>query len=533
MSHQVHPLKPDDIGARMSPLREVWFIAWPTILTMTSYTIMQFMDKLMVGQVGPLELTAQSNGGIWAFTPLAWVMGALTVVNTYTAQNLGAGTPENGPKYAWTAIWLSAISWAVFMIPMALLMPWIFEFLGDPSRGDHSDALIKMETDYAQILLVGSVVMLSARGVSHFFFGLHRPKVITIATISGNITNVIFNYMLIFGEAGLTIYNDSGAVVCDMPGIPGTPQWGVYGAAVGTIIGTGVEFAIPMFVFLGKKMNARYGTRKAWRFNMKTMKDVFKLGWPCAIQWGNEIVCWSLFLSVIVGRFGQQHMTAGWIALGYMHLAFMPTIGVSTAVNSLVGKYIGAGRPDTAVARARLGLALAVGYMTICGAAFLIFRHPMVSLFVGGDTPPEEVAEIVAIGGRIMICAAIFQTFDAFGITYTGALRGAGDTLWPSVATIVYSWSFIVGGGLALAVYAPQLESIGPWIGAATFIIFYGITMAWRFESGAWRKINLLGRPTEDGDTAPVGPSPPAMSPDAAVRDRAEGPKTRSMRLEE
>ena len=93
------------------PVAEVWSIAWPTVLTMTSYTVMQFIDKLMVGQVGPLEVAAQGNGGIWAFTPIAVAMGFLTVVNTYVSQNLGAGTPRNGPRYAWAALWISLAFW--------------------------------------------------------------------------------------------------------------------------------------------------------------------------------------------------------------------------------------------------------------------------------------------------------------------------------------------------------------------------------------------------------------------------------------
>jgi MATE family multidrug resistance protein len=213
-------------------------------------------------------------------------------------------------------------------------------------------------------------------------------------------------------------------------------------------------------------------------------------------------------------------MTAGWIALRFMHLAFMPTVGIATAVSSLVGKYIGAGRPDTGVARARLGLAIAVGYMTFCGAMFYLFRHSLMSFFVGGDTPPEQVQEIVDIGGRIMICAAVFQLFDAFGIVYSFALRGAGDTLWPSVATIVFSWAFIIGLGWGLAVYVPQWESVGPWIGAAVFIIVFGITMALRFEGGAWRRIRLVSTLRDEAaETAPAGPAPPATSPDSAVYD--------------
>lgn len=518
MSDQVRSSTSEPALGAMHPLREVWSIAWPTILTMTSYTIMQFVDALMVGQVGPVELTAQNNGGVWTFTPLAWVMGALTVVNTYTAQNLGAGRPESGSKYGWTAIWVSVLAWLVFMLPAAALVPHLFG-----AMKSHSPELVRMESGYARILLSGSVFMLCARGIGHYFFGMHRPKIITIATVAGNITNVILNYILIFGEAGLTAYADDGSVLFALPGVPGAPTLGVYGAAVATIIGTTVEFSIPLAVFLSPKWNRRYHTRAAWRPRWKTFREVVKLGWPCSIQWGNEIVCWSLFMSVIIGTFGEAHMTAGWIGLRYMHLAFMPTVGVATAVSSLVGKYIGAGRPNTGVARARLGLVIAVAYMTFCGGVFYLFRHQLVSLFVGGDTPPEQVREIIAIGGRIMVCAAVFQFFDAFGIVYSFALRGAGDTLWPSVATIVLSWSFIVGAGWLLAHLKPEWESLGPWIGAATFIIVFGITMAWRFESGKWRSIKLLDTPEEvAAKTGPVGPTPPASTPDASVRDRAD-----------
>jgi len=304
MSDSASPISADLARPPMHPLAEVWSIAWPTILTMISYTIMQFVDGLMVGQVGPVEFIAQSNGGIWAFTPLVWVMGAITVVNTYVSQNLGAKRPENGPKYAWAAIWLSVLTWMFFMIPAALCMPWVFSMMG------HSEELQRLESGYAQILLGGSVLLLCARSISHYFFGMHRPKVITIATIFGNVTNVVFNYILIFGEAGLTIHYGDGQT-CSLPGIPGTPALGVYGAAIGTIIGTAVEFAIPLCIFMGPELNRRYATRAAWRFNFKTLKEVIKLGWPCSIQWGNEIVCWSLFLSVIVGRFGEDHMAAG------------------------------------------------------------------------------------------------------------------------------------------------------------------------------------------------------------------------------
>ena len=478
--------QPTQSEAPSSPLQEVWSIAWPTVLTMTSYTVMQFVDKLMVAQVSPLQVAAQGNGGIWAFAPIAMGMGALTVVNTYVSQNLGAGTPENGPKYAWAALWLSIATWLVLLVPWAIALGWLFAMMG------HEPQLVRLETGYGRILLLGGVILLASRGLNHYFFGMHRPRIVTVSAITGNLVNGVANYVLIFGHEGLPAWG--------LPGVPGLPPMGLYGAAIGTLIGTAVELAIPAAVFLGSKMNAAYQTRASWRIRTGPIRDLIRIGWPAALQFGNEMICWSIFMSVLVGRFGENHMTAGWAALGYMHLSFMPAIGFSVAVSSLVGKYIGAGQPDTAVARARLGLRLAMAYMTACAVIFFVFRHQLISYFVAGALLPGQAAEIIEAGGKLMICAAVFQTVDAFGITYTGALRGAGDTVWPGMITIVYSWLFIVAGGWAIAVLWPGLLSVGPWIAASVYVIAFGLTMWWRFESGRWRSIRLGVRVAEDCD---------------------------------
>ncbi|MHC4080767.1 MAG: MATE family efflux transporter [Planctomycetota bacterium] len=477
--------------AGVSPLREVWSIAWPSVLSMTSYTVMQFVDKLMVAQVGPLQVAAQGNGGIWAFTPLAFALGVLTVVNTYVSQNLGAGKPENGSKYAWASFWLAISAWVLLLVPWAIVLPWVFVTVG------HGPRLVELETGYGRILLLGGVLVMASRGINNYFFGMHRPRIVTVSSIVGNLVNGLANYVLIFGSDGLPAWG--------LPGVPGVTPMGLHGAALGTVIGTAVELAIPALVFLGPKFNAAYGTRQAWRPRLGPIRDLLRIGWPAAVQFGNEIVAWSIFMSVLVGLFGENHMTAGWAALGYMHLSFMPAIGFSVAITSLVGKYIGAGEPDTAVARARLGLGLTIGYMTICAIVFFVFRHELISLFVGGkDLTAEQAEEIITVGGKLMICAAVFQTADAFGIAYTGALRGAGDTVWPGMVTIIYSWGFIVGGGWSIAVLWPDLESLGPWIAAATYVIIYGLTMWWRFETGRWRSISLLGprAAAETGDPA-------------------------------
>ena len=253
-----------DSGAGGSALREVWAQAWPTVLTMTSYTVMQFMDKLMVAQVSPLQLVAQGNGGIWAFIPIGCTLGVLSVVNTYVSQNLGAGTPKRGPQYAWASMWMSVIAWVMVLLPFAVVMPWVYSLM------DHPPELVRLESGYGRILLAGAVFLMIGRGISQFFFGMHRPRIVTASAFVGNTVNVLCNYVFIFGSDGMPALG--------LPGVPGMPAMGVYGAALGTVIGTIVELAIPVAVFLGPKLNAELHTRAAWRPRRAPMADLLQIG---------------------------------------------------------------------------------------------------------------------------------------------------------------------------------------------------------------------------------------------------------------
>lgn len=464
------------------PIREVWTQAWPTVLTMTSYTVMQFIDSLMVARIGHLEVAAQGNGGVWSFAVICFVFGLLTVVNTFVAQHLGAGERSSTARYGWSAIWISLLMWLVVLLPAAAVFHVLFESIG------HEAELIELEVQYGRILLVGGFFLLAAKGMSNWFFGYQRPRVITIAAIMGNLVNVVANYILIFGEAGMPLLG--------LPGIPGVPALGLIGAGIGTVLGTAVELLIPLCVFLGPRINAEIRSRAAWRPDHQAIRNIFRVGWPAGLQIGNEIVCWALFMTLLVGHFGADDMSAGWIVHRYLQFSFMPAVGFSVATTSLVGKWVGAGHPDIAVSRARIAVMLAVGYMTFCGILFVIFRRPMVEIFIGESVAPDTAAEILRIGGMLMICGAFFQTMDAVGIVYTGALRGVGDTIWPGIATICLSWTFLIGGGAVLIRILPGLESLGPWLGALAYIILLGLVMGGRFERGRWRSINLLNHET-------------------------------------
>ncbi len=466
-------------------IREVWGLAWPTVLTMVSYTVMQFVDAVMVAQLGPVELAAQGNGGVWSWSVIAIVVGVMGLVNTFVSQALGAERPHEVARYGWAGLWVAVLSWLLLLLPFSFVLPWLFGLMG------HGERITQLEIGYASILLWGGVVVTTGKALNNFFFGIQRPRVVTVAALAGNAVNLMLNYALIFGAEGIPQLG--------LPGVPGAPALGVIGAAVATVAGTAVEAAIPLAIFLGPELDRRFGVRAAWRFDVAAVRDLLRLGVPASMQNVSELVTWAIFMSVLVGRFGEVALGAGWASLRYMHLSFMPAVGFSIAVTSLVGRYMGAGRPDVAAARVRTALWMAMAYMGACGVGMLVFREPMVALFANGaNTDPAVAAEVVRIGASMLVAAALFQVFDAMGIVLLGALRGAGDTLWPSVVTVALSWSIIVGGGWATVVWAPTLGPLGPWLAAAAYIAIFGGLMLWRWRGGSWRAMRILETPEEE-----------------------------------
>lgn len=472
-----------------SPIRELIAIAGPTVATMTSYTMMTFTDKWLVSRLGPEYVGAQGNGGLASWAPQAFAYGMLQVVNTYVSQNMGAGRARRGAAYAWNAIYLAAI-FALLMQPYAFALPAIFRLAGVDGRQ------AELGAEFGKVLVWGCFLNMATRALSQFFYGLHRARVVMAAGIIANVVNLFASALLVFGAtADQYRLGWFGEIIAWTGRAVGMERgMGMVGSAWGTVFATVVELAIPLAVFLGPKMAREYGTRESWRPSWPHMRDILRLGWAGGAMFANEMVCWGFFMVYLVSHFGKAHASAGWMAHQYMSLSFMPAVGMSVATTALVGKYIGMGRHDLAAGRFWLALKVSAVYMGLCGVCFVVFRRELIGFFLEAGTPPAEAEELIRLGSTMLIATACFQLFDAGAMVTSGALRGAGDTVFPGLATIVASWTVIVGGGLLLAKFAPGLESLGAWIAAAAYIATLCVLLVGRFLTGKWKQIRLLER---------------------------------------
>jgi MATE family multidrug resistance protein len=459
------------------PRTELLKLALPIIAMTASRMLMGFIDFVMITELGTAAQAAISPASLLVFTFLCLGMGATMTVQSFVSQSCGKGEPREGSAYAWQSIYLGLAGTALVW-PLVYYVRPFFEWLG-PIAG-HAPEVREMEIEYTAVALWSFAPCMIATGLDGFFTGVQKPRISLIAILVSIVFNVVGNYALIYGHFGF-------------------PAMGMTGAALATVLGWWVRAGVLMAAFLAPVFNELFSTRAAYALSMHKLGQLVKIGTPSSAQMVLDIGAWVVFLMVIMSRFGTEALAATNIVIQYMHLSFMPAIGLGIALVSKVGFAIGEGRPDIAVSRTRMVMQMNIAYMGTMGLLFILFRRPFMEML-------SEDPGVIAAGAYIMIWAGIFQGFDALWVTYSNALRAAGDTRWPAVIVFICVWGIHVGGGLLMSSYLPQWGVNGPWLTCTAYVIILGLLLYFRFMSGAWKSIKIFG--TEETGEPKLVPAP-------------------------
>ena len=437
-------------------VREVAILAYPVILTQISMTAMGIVDSAMVGTLGATELGSVGFGGIWLWTFACLFVGTMSGVQTFVSQRAGAGADAECGAWAWQGIYAVA--------PMTLVATTIIFFgATDLMRLlGPSEELQPLAASYVSVRSLGMLGLICAVSFSSFFRGIGDTRTPLYATLCANGVNVVLDYGLIFGELGL-------------------PEMGVTGAGIATAIAEWIYLLAMIVPFL------RVGIRERYHATNRTprphdMRRLLRTGLPIGGQWWLEMVSFAAF-TTLVAKMGDESMAASQAFVALLSISFMQAIGLGTAVQTLVGQYIGADDPEHSKTAFHSGLKLAV---LLAGAIALLFTAVPETLMRIFTSDPE----VIRLGRPLMFVGAIFQFFDAFGIVADGALRGAGDTRWPFLIRLALAWgvfvplAYFVGivldGGLTWA-----------WAAGGVHVLMLSAALVWRFRSGAWRHITI------------------------------------------
>jgi MATE family multidrug resistance protein len=176
------------------------------------------------------------------------------------------------------------------------------------------------------------------------------------------------------------------------------------------------------------------------------------------------------------------------------HAAVGSVVGVGLAVSALVGKAVGERKFHHARRFTSCGFLLAGIYQLVVGVVLIVYREELIWFF-------ERDPEVIRIGSWALICAGVFQFFDAMGIIFASALRGAGDTTTIMIVHLVLILGLFLPASFALTwwlmpLIQRDLMSLGPWIAGTAYIILLGVTFWHRWRGTRWQRVDIFrGRP--------------------------------------
>ena len=436
--------------------KEVWFLAYPVIITMVSHTAMMLVDTAMVGRLGSAPLAATGMAAIITWTLFSFFNGLLTSINTFSAQRYGADDKPGAATAAWQGLYIALGSYLLVL----LLSPYISVLFGVLKP---SEEVQRLGSTYAQIRLWGGISLFVSFGLGGFLRGIGDTKTPMRIELVANLVNIVADYLLIFGKFGF-------------------PRLEVAGAAWATVFAGGIGTVCYLAVFLSRSTNRAFETRRHYRLNFKEIRRILRIGVPMGFQFFLDLLSFTLF-TALIGRMGDAQLAANNAAITLLSTSFMPLHGFSLAATTLVGQYIGSGQLPYARKSGYTTIKLGVGYTIIIAAAFLTIPELLFSFM----TPDPE---IIQFGRRILFFMALFQLSDGLGICAAGALKGAGDTVFTMWVSIGYAWLLFIPLAYTFGIWLGYGVA-GAWGGATIYIILLGFTYFLRFRSGKWENIQI------------------------------------------
>jgi len=437
-------------------LREVGLLAYPVILSQLSATVMGIVDSAMVGRLGATELAAVGFANIWSWTFFCFFFGAASGVQTFVSQDHGAERPERCGRWAWQASFVIVPATALTAAAWYVWAPDLLALLG-PSADLQAGSV-----SYLRTRLFGISGLSIAFVWMSFFRGVGDTRTPLVAAVIANLTNFVLDYGLIFGRLGL-------------------PEWGISGAGAATSVGEWIYAAILIGAACRASVARLFRTAPV-RPDLGQIRRFVRTGAPIGGQWVIEMAAFAVFIT-LVAHMGDTAMAASQAFVMLLSMSFMQAIGISVAVATLIGRYVGAKDLDAARRSFDNSLKVAAGLAGAVAVLFLAAPDLMMRIFT--DDP-----RVIELGRPLVRLGALFQFLDAGAIVSSGALRGAGDTRWPFLVQSALAWGLFVplawllgvalGGGLTAA-----------WMAGTLYVSVLGGVLLWRFRSGAWQSIRI------------------------------------------
>jgi len=427
----------------------IFQLALPAMVSMVSIMLYEFVDLFWIGKLGAEAVAAMGASAfvVWTIKSLSSCVAA--GLNALIARNAGAKNFKRAQMWASQGLVLTFM-FSIFIAGLTYVANlFLFELLGlEP-------AVARMAQQYTLILTLALFFIYGSISIDNIFRAMGNTFIPMIIIVFSLALNAILDPFFIFGWMGF-------------------PRMGMPGAALASAIAHVFALGLMLLKLPSVKIKLKFN----FTLFVKNAIEILRIGLPIGTL-GAIFSIIYIILSKNIAYFGTVPMAAISIAHRIEGVPFFIAFGFSTAVSTVVGQNLGAGKSSRAEKGAHLSLAYAGSFLLFISVCFILFGKSLLSFFINDPA-------VIDAGYQYLFAIAIFEIFLAPEVILEGAFTGAGDTKPPFLISIpltllriplAYYFSITLNYGV---------EAIWWSISFTTFL--KGVTFFWWFQRGKWKE---------------------------------------------
>ena len=432
--------------------RNIWKVAYPILISLVMEQMIGLTDTAFLGRVGEVELGASAIAIIYYMVLFMIGFGFSIGAQIIIGRRNGEGRFKETGKVFWTGLYFVLGLSGIIIILSELFSPWMMKYMVS------SPAIYDAALSYVRWRLPGMMFAFITAMFRAFYVGTTQTKTLTLNSIVMVASNILFNWILVFGKLGC-------------------PALGITGAAIGSSLAELVSLIFFVAYTYLRCDRKKYGLDKAASFEKEELKGMMPVCTWTMIQHTISISTWFIFF-LYIEHLGERALAISNITRSVSGLLWVVLQAFSSTCSTLVSNIIGEGHQEKVISLVKRIMKLSYGIISVMVALFCLFPEAIARIYT--DIPDLIYASVPSL---IVMCSSYFLSVG--GQVFFLAVSGTGSTktafrLELIALTVYMIYCSVIIGWL-------KLDVAVCWTAEHVYAGMLLICSWWYLRSGRWK----------------------------------------------
>lgn len=436
--------------------RNIWKVAYPILISLIMEQMIGLTDTAFLGRVGEIELGASAIAIVYYMVLFMIGFGFSIGAQIIIGRRNGEADYKATGKVFWNGLYFVLGLSGIIILLSELFTPWMMKFMVS------STAIYDAALSYVRWRLPGMVFAFMTAMFRAFYVGTTQTKTLTLNSIVMVLSNVVFNYILIFGKLGC-------------------PALGITGAAIGSSLAELMSLIFFIIYTRTRCDRRKYGLDKAARFELSELKSMMPVCTWTMIQHTISISTWLIFF-LYIEHLGERALAISNIVRGVSGLIWVVLQAFSSTCSTLVSNMIGEGHQDKVMSLVKRVLKLSYGIVSVLIIIICLCPESIARIYT--DIPDLITASVPAM---IVMVSSYFVNVG--GQVLFLAVSGTGSTKTAFRLELVALAVYMVYCTVIIGIMKCDVAIC--WTAEHVYAGMLFICSLWYLKSGRWKNRSI------------------------------------------